>query len=197
LNTGRFVSSDTVLRLMEERIDATFSELSSMTRVLVNSADLAGSIEEWQAAVMTALKNTHIELGVLGGGGYDAMTPAMWGKLGATLRSEYGYLNDFAGRILSGEMGEAELFATIRKYGDATWQSYWDVQTYAKEDAGFDLERYNLEPGAKHCPSCEDRAAQGFQPIGTLPEMCDTDCQSNDRCSKTYRNSVTGEEIDG
>ncbi|HEY6021351.1 MAG TPA: hypothetical protein VIY48_16040, partial [Candidatus Paceibacterota bacterium] len=52
---------------------------------------------------------------------------------------------------------------------------------------GYEEERRVLEPGADHCEGCEEQAAQGWQPIGTLDPIGDEECMTRCKCEFEYR----------
>jgi hypothetical protein len=48
-------------------------------------------------------------------------------------------------------------------------------------------EEIRILGAADHCRSCLEYAGMGWQPIGTLPEIGDSECNMNCKCEFEYR----------
>src|SRR5689334_8348422 len=94
--TGRFVSSDAVNAEMFRHSDATHATLEGLTRQLY-AGDI--NLARWQVAVASELKDAHLAQAMFAVGGRDNMGFAEFGRVGQTLREQYGYLNTFAEQI--------------------------------------------------------------------------------------------------
>lgn len=183
LTTGRFVPRADVLGVMQERIEDSINVLKDMASALVNGA---ADVSEWQAAVATELKNLHTQMAALASGGWDNVSPSTWGEVGARLKAEYQYLNGFAQEIADGNLSLAQIEMRLDMYGHDSWGSYFDAERIAMADGGKIEERRVLTE-AKHCDDCIAAAAQSWQPIGTLPDIGDSQCGSNCKCEFEYR----------
>lgn len=192
--TGRFISEQTVMDIMQDRIDDGFDRMESFLAEIVD-ADSEAALADWQQAMAIELRNMHYQMTLMGAGGISNVTPADYGRLGYTLREEYGYLQNFANDIAAGNLSEGQIRARMELYANKIWYSFWVAKTEAmKRSAGATHEARELDPQAEHCTThngkegCVELAAKGIQPIGTLPNPGDgsTPCLSNDKCRKVY-----------
>lgn len=198
LSTGRFVSEEFVFEVMQARIDEGFDRMDSiLSAMLADDTDV--SLADWQLAMATELRNMHYQMTLLGSGGVANTTQADYGRLGFTLKEEYGYLQNFANEIAAGNLSEGQIRVRMQMYADKIWNSFWVAKTtHMKEDAKATHEARELDPFAEHCTThggkegCVELAAKGIQPIGTLPNPADgsTPCLSNDKCRKVYYRKV-------
>jgi len=120
-------------------------------------------------------------------GGWAQMSQSDWGKVGAQIKAQYAYLNNFAQEIASGKQAlNGQVLARADMYGKATHSTYEAIRGQMAEVRGMTEERRVLTPG-ENCPDCIDYAAQGWQPIGSLPVIGDSVCMTNCRCEFEYR----------
>lgn len=175
---GRFVSESAVNAEMFKHSDATHSMLESLTQRLY-----AGQLQtsQWQAAVAQELKSAHLAQAMFAAGGRANMNNAAWGRVGQTLKEQYGFLNRFAQQIAAGQVSEAQALARIQMYGNAATQSYWSE--YAERSTG-QLE-WQLS-AAEHCAGCVSNANGSPYTRETLPNYPGdggTECLSNCKCT--------------
>lgn len=176
-NTGRFVSEQAVTDEMRRHQAATYDTLDRVTRQLY-----AGSItmEQWQTAVAHELKDAHLAQALYAIGGKNNATQANYGRVGHTLRDQYGYLNDFAHDIASGNISEAEALRRIRMYGNNTQSSYWREYKLLSV-----LIYWYLGTTEKHCDDCPALAGGSpYKPqdLNQVPGDGNTKCLSNCDC---------------
>lgn len=176
--TGRFVPNVAVIAEMRLHVAATFSTAQSVTSQLY-----AGSItmEQWQVAVASELKDAHLAQSMFAVGGKRNMTAVEYGRVGGTLRDEYGHLARFADDIAAGKVSEAQALARIKQYGKATQQSYW--REYALASGSKII--WQLHP-AEHCADCVDLENNNPYTADTLPTYPGagaTRCHGNCNCT--------------
>lgn len=182
--SGRFVPNQRELSVLEARINSGIRVLQNMTEPLISGRI---GVAEWQQAVAIELRRAHVQAVAFGQGGWANVTPSGWGRVGNRLRREYAYLREFAQEIAGGQLSEAQIRARLSQYEGSIWSAYWEGSTTAKTSAGYTEERRVLQP-AEHCGDCVAYAAQGWQPIGSLPEPGEgSECLHNCRCIKEYR----------
>lgn len=75
-------------------------------------------------------------------------------------------------------MTPAQFVARAEKYGDSAWQAAQRVNhdTATKRGVAIMARRVLGHPKTEHCSDCPPLAAKGWQPIGTLPRIGDTEC---------------------
>lgn len=182
--TGQLVSESTVLDTVEGF--ATYAQ-RNMSNITQQYLDGKIDIKAWQQGMRQEIKDAHLVGAMAGRGGRDAMTQADWGRQGARLRQQYGYLDGLAWERVGGEVSDAQMMARARMYANKARTSYYDGQTAANEAAEFTEERRVLNP-AEHCDDCIGWANIGWAAIGKLPEPGEASvCRANCKCNKEYR----------
>jgi hypothetical protein len=181
---GRFLSKESVDKLVDSRIDQLEANLRRYTRML---ADGNLTLDQWQGSVREAIKNAHIQAALIGYGGKDEMGPAEYGRIGQRLRAEYTYLQGFARDLLDGRISNPMALARVGLYAQSVRGSYWQGTELRQQQQGFSLMKRKLDGQAQHCQDCLDYSARGIVPIGTLPlpgQRCA--CRARCRCSIEY-----------
>jgi hypothetical protein len=109
--------------------------------------------------------------------------------LDGRIARQAGYLARFRRQLAQGLMLGPAIVARATLYGHAIWSVAQNVWRGIKVADGKDnQERWVLDDGVlRHCPDCPGLAAMGYVPIGTLPPIGSTACQSRCRCWVTYR----------
>ena len=82
------------------------------------------SIQRWVLDFRQRLKKTYIDQYVLARGGRANMAPQDWGKLGAMLKKQYGFLNGFADDVAAGKLSEGRIQARAELYFKSARQAY-------------------------------------------------------------------------
>jgi len=180
-DSGRLAPKKAILNLTKRRITDNQKDLENITEMLYDG-DLR--LEDWQRTAAKRLKTVHLESLLLGRGGLENVTDDDYLVIGRTLRSEYGYLRNFAREIKAGTVSREQAIARIKMYSRKSNRSYWYGQQKAHGNAKY-MKRI-LAP-VEHCADCKIYANMGIQPVGTLPlptESCA--CGSNCRCSVIY-----------
>lgn len=192
---GRFVARQTVEEALDNLVAGAAQEASVLAGRLREGRI---SLGKWQSEMLALVKQQHAAAGALAHGGIAFVSPAERGRLGARIRFQLGRLRTFAEQIASGEQPlNGRLDVRARLYVSSAWSSFQNERAVVREEQGFDQYRNILEDSAQHCQGCLDAAAAGWVAIGTLSPIGSRDCQANDKCHFIYRNSGTGEEIDG
>lgn len=144
------------------------------------------TVGQFEVSFAATIKDGHLASGMYGAAGRDNVTQAMWGEMGSRIKAEYQYLHDFATGIADGSISEAEALRRAGMYGNDINGSYADTRRAVAIDEGFTEER-RVPTSAKPCQGCADEAAKGWQPIGTLKEIGETQCGSNCGCDFEFR----------
>lgn len=182
-SNGRFISSERVNAEMFRHSDATHSTLESLTRQLY-AGDI--NLARWQIAVASELKDAHLAQAMFAVGGRDNMGFAEFGRVGQTLREQYGYLATFAEQIARGEVSESMALSRIAHYGDSSKASYWN-EYIEKSDGLLD---WNASADERNCWKCPVIAAGSPYTKDTIPSSPgdgNTPCLGKCRCTVTRR----------
>lgn len=183
--TGRFVSEARVYdELRRYTNDTLETRLVNLTQKMI---DGNLRLPDWQTQIAQSIKDGYVVNMIAARGGKKNVTPADWGRLGGRLRFEYSKLNAFAQEIKLGMLTDRQILARIRLYARGARTAFFDGKTAAKIEAGYTMERRRTTP-AEHCEDCIAYEAQGWQPIGSLPEPgVNSECLHNCKCYKEYR----------
>lgn len=176
---GQFLSNDAVIAEMRVHQEASINRLKLYTeRLYANQM----SLQQWQLAVASELKDSHLAQAMFAVGGKQNMTQANYGRVGGTLADEYRYLANFAQDIANGKQSEAQALARITQYGQSTQQSYHREYVDATPDNV--LIYWRLNP-ADHCNDCVSLASGSpYKPseLPTVPGAGATQCRGNCKC---------------
>lgn len=184
---GSFVSTNAVIDQTNQRIDDGAQRLENFLSAIAGGR---GNVNDLQDAVITELKNQHIQAAMLGRGGRDAMTQADYGRLGATLRQEYKFMRRFIEQAANGELSEAQIKNRLKMYSSGVWKSQQAGERSAHKAAGYTHKRRVLDPSAETCGDCEEYARIGWVPIDdkSLPDPGKGSiCKSNCRCHWEFK----------
>jgi hypothetical protein len=89
--------------------------------------------------------------------------------------------------------------ARADQYGSAPWGVAHSLERARKQREGYRFERWVLGQVERHCPTCPERAAQGWRPIGTFPDIGlpldegGAECGQSCRCHLDYAMTLEGE----
>lgn len=148
------------------------------------------SLDEFSGRFRSEIKRVQLAGMVLGAGGAMNISFAHMEIMREQTKRQMGFFNafmdDMESAIESGDFSN-RLVARAAMYADSarTMQKQAERQFMANE--GIDEERRVLGPDENHCPDCPAYAELGWQPIGTLPQIGDSQCGHNCKCTFEYR----------
>lgn len=186
-SSGHAVKPETVNGWVDKLAEKTQQNLG-----VIAEEHRAGKINlpEWVIQTGEELKNAHRAVAIIAAGGKANMTQADWGFVGAQIRRELQYLNNFANEIENlppGSKLSSAFVSRAKSYGAAIYETYEKAKRRRITADGLaDLEENVLEPGAQHCAGCLAASAAGIVPLGTLTAIGDRDCKSKCRCRIRY-----------
>lgn len=132
------------------------------------------------------IRDGHRLAAVVAFGGLAAMTAANWGKVGALVREQYQYFNDFVNGTNLDEATAAGLASRAGLYASAIYPTFVASVQYREIDNGATEERSVLNP-AEHCDECVEEADRDWVPIGELVPIGDRTCMVNCKCDYETR----------
>ena len=194
---GRFVSQQVIRTELDNVMDSIADKMVNLSQQF-----RAGIIDgrTFQTESMRLIKQTHLAAGAMEKGGWAQLNSSDFGRVGQIVRQEYAYFNNLIRQIENGtQRPDGTLDSRVRLYGQAGRGTYHKFEREDRATQGYDEERSILN-GRDHCntstrPGCVEEAAKGWQEIGTMTPIGSRTCLSNDRCSVSYRNSQTGDEV--
>lgn len=181
--SGRFVSERALKRALTRFADNAGAEIRGLARQL-NDGEI--NLAEWQEATALRVKNIHLAMHAAGRGGFHNLTQADYGRLGARLRRQYGYLQRFALDIEAGRQSPAQIEYRAGLYaagGNGVYEN-------ARRDGANEVyaEERRVLGAAEHCDVCIEEAAKGWVEAGTLRQIGDSPCRANCMCRFRFRN---------
>lgn len=183
--TGKFVAREVVRRGLDVALDRSRNEVARLSRALV-SGNM--SIETWQLQTAKEIKSMHLASASLAKGGWAQMTPSDFGKVGRTLRDEYGYLAKFGAQIKDGTQRlDGSLISRANLYAQGPRSTYHAIEAREMLGQGKAECRNVLGGSEKNCEGCLAETAKGWVAVGEMVEIGSRDCLGNCRCSIEYR----------
>jgi hypothetical protein len=177
VETLRPVAVNLVIREVHQQQSNPQNLLRNLTTQLYSGSITIG---QWQIASAQMLKDAHLAEAMFAVGGKANLNAATLARLRDTLRKEFGFLDQFAKDIVSGDVSEGQALARINQYANAVQQSYWHEYKLLSE-----VIYWNLNP-AEHCADCLDLAGRSpYQPqdLSQVPGDGNTTCRGNCKCT--------------
>lgn len=184
-STGRYVSRAEIRAALDAALAREARTTLRLARQLRNRTL---TLSEWQEQMMESLKATHLYSAALAKGGWGALTAADYGRVGARLRKQYGYLDSFAVQLEEGEadMRERRFLDRVEMYVDAARNTYEVTLREHMRENGATEEKNVLHP-ADHCDDCLDATDADWVEIGTLIPVGERACLTHCKCTMIYR----------
>jgi len=146
------------------------------------------TLSEWTISMREYIRIIHTEAAALACGGWENVTPSMWGYVGSLIKKQYQFLDQFALDIQTNSTYwlNGRLLVRMEMYSRAEWGTFESVLQRLAIMSGKTEERRVLGV-ADHCDDCLSAAGQSWQPIGTLPLIGNSQCKTNCHCTFEYR----------
>lgn len=177
--TGEPLNHDRVIDELRILQEASRQILTTLTEQLYSGQI---TLEQWQIAVASLLKDMHLAQAAFGAGGKDNLDPAALAQVNETLKREYTFLREFAIAVAAG-LSLALAINRILMYAIGSQQSFWWSLVHSlPPNARI---RWRLG-NAEHCDDCI-RLANGSpytaKTLPTVPGAGATECLSHCKCT--------------
>lgn len=137
----------------------------------------------WKIAAATELKNLHLAVGVLAGGGIAQMKPSRYNRITARLRKQLTFLDKFDRKVRGGKVDLDDKFiARAMSYARSAGVTFENLVRQRQQQAGALYEQRFTGAREKHCATCVAQAGLGKQAKGVLKEIGDSECGTNCDC---------------
>lgn len=137
--TGRYMSNAQMLSVRDAFID----KQKTAVRQLANDlAERRITVQEWTVKMRSVIKTTILDEYLLGIGGRNMATSRDYGRVGALVKDQYAFLNNFANDILNNaSMTEDQIGARSEMYVSSGTESFEiaRVKSYSQD---LDLPQY-------------------------------------------------------
>lgn len=200
---GRFVAETTVKDHVDKASRAFSAALLIRTRSLV--ADFTEDrFYDWSKRLRAELAEFHNGMACVALGGvkaaqaFSSRNAQVWAAVGLAIAEQLRYFDNFMFGIVAGvtpvDNSMAVRAAMYPMAGYGTYENAVRIrEVYA---AGFNQERRVAALDGNTCVTCSEQALLGWQPIGTLKHIGNSECMSRCRCYFTYREQpVDVEEV--
>jgi hypothetical protein len=181
-DSGRFVSPT---RLIEARDLFADSQIEKAGALASRLASGEITVQEWLLRMRREVKQSYLAEYILGRGGRNSMTQSDFGRIGHMLRTQYGYLQQFAEEVRAGRLSAAQIgqrgglyfSGAVHAFERGRSESYGGLQLPAYPGDGTsecmtndrchwrivegdeEWRAYWTLGGAEHCPTCTSRAS--------------------------------------
>lgn len=184
VGTGRFVAWTKVRTDIDRYLDGSGKTLSAIAeRLQLGITEPA----EFVAEMSSELRLIHAAAAASAKGGWEQMTPATFGQLGADIRRQYFYLRGWGSDLVSGQAPlDGRLLVRAQMYGQAARGTFEDVRRADQLAVGMREERL-VRHASDSCPDCVADASRGFLPLHTLRPIGSRQCKSLCKCTFDYR----------
>ena len=178
--TGRFIGVEKMQSLRNEFMASQQTRIRDSVQSYVDKnithAQMTDSIKQ-------IIKQTYIDMYMMGAGGRNNMTQADWGSIGGMIRDQHRYLDRLIGQIQRGEISPAQATARLNMYINSANEALWraigrglpqtlpaypgDGSTVCLTNCQCEWEIIETEEGfdcywrlgaAEHCPDCLQRS---------------------------------------
>ena len=166
LSTGRFVSRQDITGLLRDVADGAGERLAALGKAAVRG-DLTA--RQFYELMQREVKCAYNACAAMAAGGWDRLTARDWGRNGYLLKTQYGFLRDFAADIAVGKLSEAQAIARARLYADSAYSRYWELDRQKQQAAGVTLASWKTMADDRVCPSCLELEKKGPQPLASWP----------------------------
>jgi hypothetical protein len=203
-HAGKFLKATAVRGAIEADIakheQAMLQRLEPLQQLAQQRLDGQISQQEWGRAVMawrdeTAVKVKHLHLNHLAAarGGYHAMTPQSYGRVGAFLKFHYGKLGGFATDLyndpaiaLGQSPGRMPAAQRLQLYAKAALFTFEAERTVAHKEQNYTLKR-NVPHSKESCTGCLVETQRQQHPIDEgVPIGKRQPCGPGDLCTYEY-----------
>lgn len=205
LRTDRSMGGNAPARaeLWREAIDRHVARSRDNLRNIASEL-VAGKISptQFRERMAAEIRIMHIGAATLGAGGILNLSENHMSLLNRRIAQQMAYLDNFVRDVQNRQaqgiplgnrdIARAGLYASAARVTASQAQR----QFVTNQTRGESMERRVLGACEDHCADCESMAALGWQPVGSLPPIGDSECGQNCCCHFEYDdNSEDGSDI--
>lgn len=189
---GRLVSDKAVRR----ELDYVLGQMDNDAKRLAEDYRAGRiSLNSWRIEMRRLIKDSHNFAAMAAKGGHGEMTPRDWGKVGAIVKREYGFLEHFTQQLQRQEIpADGHFLQRTTLYTQAPRETFHETEREVMRERGRDEVRNVLHP-ADHCEgpgSCIEQSGFGWQPIDadTISPPGTRLCGRRCKCTLEYRRAA-------
>lgn len=186
-DTGRTVSRAKVRSLIDD-LTATVQKDAKTIATKFESGGI--NLAEFEIAMRDLLKSGHIIAASIGRGGRLRMTQADWGRVGAKLKWQYGYLSKFARKIERGSISKILTANRAQAYASALHITFYQSFAVEGEQADERPKVRRILNAKESCDDCVHYASLGFISVDAMPELGSLSCGDFCKCDLEFEDDV-------
>ena len=183
ITEGRKVSRQAVRREINGLLDYVERSFSRLGHSF-HAGDI--SLVEFELQMRELLKSAHIIAASVGKGGRARMLARDWGRVGAKIKWQYGYLQKFARKIARGGISDTALASRARSYASSIFVSFsntfQDAQTEFVEGGKNPVLARLVQNSQEGCEECTADAAEGWMSVDDRGEIGTRICGDFCKC---------------
>lgn len=184
-DTGKEVSRARVRGLIDKLVERVQRDSKSIA-VRFERGDI--NLAEFEIQMRELLKSGHIIAASIGRGGRARMTLSDWGRVGAKIKWQNGYLAKFARKIEQGRISKIVTASRAQLYASSLHISFYN--SFSKEGGKGPEDnrpRVRRELNAEEsCPDCVHYASLGFISVDEMPELGELQCGDFCKCDLVF-----------
>ena len=177
---GRFIKTEYIADQLQKVRDGAEGRIKTLTQTLIDGKI---NLPAWQIAMRDEIKALHLTHAAAARGGLKQMTLSDLGKLGAKVKPQYAFLDNFAREI---EAGKTPTTARAAMYARAAYSTFVAMDALNQTEEGKSEGR-RITTSGESCPDCVEYAGRGWMPVEEIPAIGDSVCRVNCRCYVEYR----------
>lgn len=149
------------------------------------------TLTQFETSMRELLKSAHIIAASVGKGGRIRMTQADWGRVGAKIKWQNGYLSKFARKIGKGSISEIASASRARSYASSIYISF--AGTYRESQTEFVEGGKNpalvrlITNSEEGCQECADDEAEGWMSVDDMKELGTRICGDFCKCDLEFQ----------
>jgi hypothetical protein len=145
------------------------------------------------------LRSAHIIAASVGKGGRSQMTQADWGRIGAKIKWQYGYLDKFAKKLDWGILSESAAAARAKSYASSIFVSFsnnfQEAQTEFVAGGKNPLQARLIQNSEEGCAECTADAAEGWMSVDDMGEIGSRLCGDFCKCDIEFSDDLNAEDL--
>lgn len=190
---GRFVSERTVVSYVKRTANKFADKLYRDAKQLTASYD-PDQFASWATKAKRDIKAMHNAVTAIALGGKKASirfageNQVVWDDAQRAAAQQLAYFDRFALGVLSGSIPvDGRVPARAAMYAQAAFQSYQNAVRLREIVAGSYDEERRVLGSHQPCKTCIAQAQLGWQSVGTLRRLGDSECLSRCKCRFEFR----------
>ena len=193
-NRGRLVSRREIRQAVDGALERGGQAVQALTDRLARREI---TVAEWQLAMTREIRSATLAGLASAHGGFDRLSPAMYGRAGAHLREQYRYLRAWAAELERGAPIDGRARRRAAMYIESARQHHEREVGQDRQARGFDQVR-SIRNARDSCTTtddvigCVEMEQRGFVPPEEYVYPGRRPCRSACKCFSLWRRSSDG-----